>query len=57
MVYRVVLRIHKENQTCVDLKRYDVGSDGFIYGVDTEDEYIIIKEWILVYEMKPEVKS
>lgn len=57
MVYRVVLRIYKENQTSVDLKWYDVGSDGFICGVDTEDEYIIIKNWVLVYEMKSDVKS
>ena len=52
MVFRVVLKLYREMELNVDLKRYGVDSNGFINGYGDDDKLIVIKDWVMVYELK-----
>lgn len=53
MVYRVFLKLFRTTNLSIDLKNYDTDSNGFIVGDAVSGEYLIIKDWIMVCEVKP----
>lgn len=57
MVFKVVLKLFRTTKLNIDLKTLDIRSDGFISGEDLGGNFIIIKDWIMVYEVKEDVKA
>lgn len=57
MVFRVFLKLFRTTNLNIDLKTFDIQSDGFISGEDLGGNFIIIKDWIMVYEVKEDVKA